>query len=107
MTMPTARPSASRLTWGLVLLLVGQVLYSGGQQAALRNALNTYRDSGSSDGVIIVGAIVSFVGLVQLVVGVHRLAHSVDTMMGLMLIDATEDQEPPEEEPTVGSREQD
>lgn len=72
--------SAPGVAVGLVLLIIGQVLFDLGRQAALESALSSSLYSSGSDGgpLMIIGAIVALVGLVTLVRSVFILASNVD-----------------------------
>lgn len=73
-------PSAQSLTWGILGLVIGQVIYLIGRQSALEAALgSSYYGSGSAGMVaIVIGALVSLAGLVALLIGVYRLGVNVD-----------------------------
>lgn len=69
------KASATLLGFGVVVLVIGQVIYSAGQQQAIEAVLNPYRDAGNGQTI---GALVSLVGLVMLVNGLLNLARSID-----------------------------
>ena len=80
-TRPIFAPAARMLTWGLVLLVVGQFIYTSGQQSALEDALSgSPFSSGDGSGAMIVGAIASLIGLLLVVNGVWRLASHIDRL---------------------------
>ncbi len=70
------RKSSYILGIGVVGLVIGQAIYSGGQQQNIEAALSLYADDGS--GAILFGVIVSLISLSFLVNGIVNLARSVD-----------------------------
>lgn len=69
------RRSSYLIGIGVVVLLIGQIAYSAGQQQALVNSLTRYGGGGDS---MAIGAVISIVGLSSLVTGLVNLARSVD-----------------------------
>ncbi|KQY41872.1 hypothetical protein [Cellulomonas sp. Root137] len=73
--------STGLLIWGIVLLVLGQAVWSNGQQSALLDSLTSsgFLDT-SSDGqtAIVIGALMALVGLILLILGVVRLSTNVD-----------------------------
>lgn len=71
-------PSAAGLAIGLVGLILGQTLYSNGRQAQLEDALSQFGSGSDGSGLVAVGAILTLLSTVVLVVFVYRLASNVD-----------------------------
>lgn len=80
--LPPPEPprSAGMLVWGILALVIGQVLYQAGQQQAVVEAVSGVSEG---DGAVLTffGVALSLVGLVWLLIGVHRLASGVDRLV--------------------------
>jgi len=69
------RPSAGLLTLGLFALFGGQALSDFGTRQAIESALS----GGSGGGLLMtVGSVLSTIGLILVLVAIHRLASNVD-----------------------------
>jgi hypothetical protein len=79
---PAFAPAAHMLTWGLVLLILGQFIFNAGQMSALQAAMRRSILSSSSSGSpgLTIGALMSIIGLIMLVAGVWRLASHIDRL---------------------------
>lgn len=84
--IPTKRPAAPKpapastglIQWGVIALVVGQVLYAAGRQSQLSAALNPYATDSGSGPLLFIGGLISIVGLVLTVRGVLRVASRID-----------------------------
>ncbi|MFD6093851.1 hypothetical protein ACFWGN_17180 [Oerskovia sp. NPDC060338] len=76
--VPAGKASGGLILWGVVALVLGQVLYAAGQQSQLNAALSPYSTDTGSGPLIFIGAAISIVGLVLVVRAVLRLAERID-----------------------------
>ena len=74
---PRFAASSTPIIVGVVFLIIGQAIFQAGQQVALEAALDPWpTDDGSSQ--ILVGAVVSIIGLIAVLIGVARLCRRID-----------------------------
>lgn len=71
--------SAGTVVTGIVLLVVGQFVFQLGQQSAVRGLLESgYSDDDTGKGVMIIGGLTFFGGLITLCTGAWQMAVNVD-----------------------------
>ena len=73
-------PSAGILATGLVLLVVGGVLYSSGFRSSIEYAMTSSRYVSDGGSAMTFGVILTLAGLILTIVGVYRLARNVDRL---------------------------
>ncbi|MBE7700048.1 hypothetical protein H9623_06970 [Oerskovia sp. Sa1BUA8] len=84
--IPTKRPAAPKpppsstglIQWGVVALIVGQILYNAGRQSQLSAAMNPYATDSGSGPLILIGGLITLAGLVLAVRGLLRVASRID-----------------------------
>ena len=82
--MKTQEPAASVLVSGLVLCLVSS--FVAGLASAFAGGTNQYGEStGSSPALMFIAAVLGFVGIVLVLLGVHRLATVIDELGRVVL----------------------
>ncbi len=74
---PKFAASVTPIIFGVIALIIGQAVYQAGQTMAIQAAFDRWTsDDGSSQ--ILVGAILSVVGLIALLIGVARVCARID-----------------------------
>ncbi len=71
--------SATAVVSGIVVLLVGVLVYQAGQLESLRAlVVDGYDDPAAGSGAMVVGGIIAVIGLVTLLLGVWQAAVNID-----------------------------